>query len=48
VAEVFKKVLKVIVTLKAITVFVRVKTVTDIIYLYVRKSVIFITNQVIN
>jgi hypothetical protein len=43
--EVFRKALKTAVALKAITVFINIKTVINITYyLYVKRSVIFITN----
>jgi hypothetical protein len=45
ITEVFKKALKVTVALKTITVFKKIKTVTDITYyLHVKKSVTFITS----
>jgi hypothetical protein len=43
--KVFKKALKVIIALKTIVVFIKIKTITNVTYyLYVKKSVIFITN----
>jgi hypothetical protein len=46
VTEVFKKALKVIVTLKAVAVSGKTKAVADMTYLYIRRSVIFVTSQV--
>jgi hypothetical protein len=44
VAEVFKKALEAIVTLKAVAVFKKAEAITNITYLHVKKSVISVTN----
>jgi hypothetical protein len=44
ITEVFRKALKAIVTLKVITVSEEAKAIINITYLYVKKSVIFVTS----